>query len=330
MESAAGKGRYAGAVLAEVVRSGFVEGWHTGSVVGLAADGSVALSAGTPSAPVFPRSSNKPMQAAGMVRAGLAVDAELLALAAASHSGEPFHLDGVHRILAGAGLDESALRCPADLPLDEQERAAWLRAGRAPEPLAMNCSGKHAAMLATCVAAGFDTASYLDAGHPLQVLLRREVEDLAGEPVAAVGVDGCGAPLFAVSLVGLARAFATMATADAGFPAGLVAAAIRTHPERLGGTRRDVTALLRAVPGLVAKDGAEGVYAAATADGRAVALKIDDGAARARRPVVVAALRHLGVDAPGLDAVAAAPLYGGGRQVGEVRATLPAAWADPD
>jgi L-asparaginase II len=309
-------------VLVEVVRSGFVEGHHHGSVVALAADGSVALRAGDPDRPVFPRSSNKPMQAVGMVRAGLDLDGELLALASASHSGEPFHLAGVRRILAGAGLGEDALQTPPDYPVDEVEKLAYVRRGGEPVPLAMNCSGKHAAMLATCVRNGWPTATYRDPDHPLQKTLRATLEELAGEPVASTGVDGCGAPLFAISLTGLARAFRAIATADPGTAEHRVAEAIRAHPTWLGGTRRDVTRLIAGVPGLIAKDGAEGVYAAALPDGRAVAFKIEDGASRARPPVMAAALRRLGVEAPVLDELATTPLLGGGQPVGEVRAVL--------
>ena len=307
------------AVLAEVVRSGFVEGHHRGSVVALAADGSRVLALGDPDAAVFPRSSNKPMQVVGMLEAGLDLDGELLALAGASHSGEPFHIDGVRRILAAAGLAETDLQTPPDWPVDEEAKLAVVRAGGQPAPVLMNCSGKHAAMLATCVAAGWDTATYLDPAHPLQQHLLATVARLAGEPVAATGVDGCGAPLFALSLVGLARAFAAIAVAPAGTPEHRLATAVRGFPEWLGGTRRDVTRLVAGVPGMVAKDGAEGVYAAALPDGRAVALKIDDGAQRARPPVMVAALRALGVDEPVLDELAEAPLLGGGRPVGAVR-----------
>lgn len=310
------------AVLVEVVRSGFVEGHHRGSVVALDAGGGVALQAGDPTLPVFPRSSNKPMQAVGMLRAGLDLDGELLALASASHSGEPFHLDGVRRILAAAGLDESALQTPADFPVDEATKLAYVRDGGVPAPIAMNCSGKHAAMLATCVRNGWPTDCYRSPDHPLQVALRETLEGLAGEPVAATGVDGCGAPLFAISLLGLARAFRAISLAGPGTPEHAVAEAIRHNPAWLGGTRRDVTALIAGIPGLVAKDGAEGVYAAALPDGRAVALKIEDGAQRARPPVMVAALRRLGVDAEVLDELAETPLLGGGRPVGTVRAVL--------
>ena len=309
-------------MLVEVVRSGFVEGHHRGSVIALGADGEVAFAAGDPAAAVFPRSSNKPMQAVGMLRAGLELEGELLALACASHSGEPFHLDGVRRVLAGAGLDEAALQTPPELPVDEAERLAYVRAGGEPTPIAMNCSGKHAAMLATCVRNGWPTDCYREPDHPLQQALRDTLEDLAGEDVTATGVDGCGAPLFAISLLGLARAFRAVATAPPGTPEGAVADAIRMYPRWLGGTRRDVTALVAGVPGLIAKDGAEGVYAAALPDGRAVALKIDDGASRARPPVMVSALRRLGVEADVLDELAEAPLLGGGRPVGAVRSVL--------
>jgi L-asparaginase II len=315
--------RYAGGeLLAEVVRSGFVEGRHFGSVVVLGSDGEVMTWAGDVTGPVFPRSSNKPMQAVGMLRAGLDLDGELLALATASHSGEPFHLDGVRRILAGAGIGESALQTPPDYPVDETEKIAYIAAGGVPEPIAMNCSGKHAAMLATCVVNGWSLDTYPDVGHPLQKALQEAVGDLADERIPAVGIDGCGAPLFALTLTGLARAFSRIATAPAESPEGRVAAAIRAHPTWLGGTRRDVSRLVAGVPGLIAKDGAEGVYAAALPDGRALALKVDDGAARARPPVMVAALRRLGVDVTPLGELATTPLLGGGRRVGEVRAVL--------
>jgi L-asparaginase II len=310
-------------VLVEVVRSGFVEGHHRGSVVLLGADGQVTYAAGTFDTPILPRSSNKPMQATGMVTAGLAVTGELLALSAASHSGEEFHLRGVRRILQGAGLDDMALGCPADLPLDESERRAWLRAGRAAQPLAMNCSGKHAAMLATCAVNGWPLASYLDPEHPLQRRLAVTVAELAGEPVAATAVDGCGAPLFALTLSGLARAFRTMVLAPPGTPARRVADAMRAHPRWVGGTRREDSALMAAVPGLLAKTGAEAVYAVALADGRALAVKIDDGAQRAVLVVLAAALRRLGLEAPVLDDIGRAVLTGAGRPVGELRPTLP-------
>jgi L-asparaginase II len=301
------------------VRSGFVESVHHGSVVAVDGAGTVLLSVGDVTGPTFPRSSNKPLQALAMVRAGLDLDGELLALASASHSGEPFHLDGVRRILDGAGLKEDDLQNTPDLPYDEAERRSWIAEDRPASSLAQNCSGKHAAMLATCVANGWDLATYRDPAHPLQQLMSETLAELAGEPVAATGVDGCGAPVMAISLTGLAKAFGRLASAAEGTDEARVARAINAYPEWLGGSGRDVTSLIRGLPGAVAKDGAESVYALGLPDGRGVALKIEDGAGRARQPVMTAALRRLGVDTPALTALARAPVLGHGEQVGEVR-----------
>lgn len=306
-------------VLAEVVRSGFIESRHTGSVVAVKPDGAVVLAVGDPGAPIFPRSANKPMQAVGMLRCGLDIDGPTLALAAASHSGEPAHTALVEAMLADAGLRLGDLGNTADLPLDKNAAADVLRRGGGPAPVFQNCSGKHAAMLATCVAAGWPVEGYLDPRHPLQSALRSTLADMAGEPIAAVGVDGCGAPVLAISLMALARCFAALVRAEAGTPERRVADAMRTWPAVVGGTGRDVTALMLGVPGLLAKDGAEAVYAAATADGAAVAVKIADGGDRAGAPVLVAALRVLGVSAPVLDELAETPVLGGGHPVGSVR-----------
>jgi L-asparaginase II len=312
--------------VAEVWRGDFLESVHHGAVIAQDADGQPVLSAGAPHRPVYPRSSNKPLQATAMVRNGLTLPDDLLALACASHSGEPHHLDGVRRILAAADLPVSALQNTPGLPLDQDALADFYAAGhRTPDALHMNCSGKHAAMLATCVTAGWPTDTYLDPDHPLQRAIRRTVEDLAGEPVAAIGVDGCGAPLLAISLVGLAHAFARIATAHPGTPEGRTATAMRTHPHYVGGTNRDVTTLMTLVPGLIAKDGAEGVYAAALPDGRAAALKIADGSTRARPPVLIAALRALATDLTAVDALprphslATPPVLGHGHPVGTIR-----------
>lgn len=304
--------------VAQVVRSGFVESVHHGSVVVLAPDRSVMIAVGDVTSPVFPRSSNKPLQALAMVRSGLGLDGELLALACSSHSGEAFHRDGVRQILAGAGLEESALQNTPALPFDEVEKRAWLASGRGPESLVQNCSGKHAAMLATCVAAGWSTATYRDPDHPLQRATAETIESLAGESVAAVGVDGCGAPVMAIALTGLARAFAALATATPGTAEARVAEAMRSYPQWVGGTRRAVTALMRGVPGLIAKDGAEAVYAAALPTGLAVAVKVADGSDRAAPVVVAQALRQAGVVAEVLDEVGRPPVLGHGEPVGAI------------
>jgi L-asparaginase II len=276
---------------------------------------------------MLPRSCNKPVQAVAMLRQGLQLDGELLALAAASHSGEAFHIQGVRRILAGAGVTEAALQTPEDWPLDDDTRLALIRSGGRRTRVAMNCSGKHAAMLATCAHNGWDLATYCDADHSLQLAIRTTYAELTGEPVDVVAVDGCGAPLLSTSLVGLARAFRRIALSTEG-PERLVADAIRRHPEYASGTTRDEARLLGAVPGAIAKAGAESCYALALPDGRAVALKTDDGAPRARPVVMTAALRRMGVlDEPGvvrhvLEELETIPVLGGGRRVGEVRAVL--------
>jgi L-asparaginase II len=318
--------------LAEVVRSGFVESRHRGAIAVVDPDGAVVLRAGAVDSPIFPRSSNKPMQATAMLHCGLDLDGELLALAAASHAGEDFHVTGARKILAGAGLTEDALQCPPDLPLDEEARkAVWLGGGHE-QRIYMNCSGKHAAMLATCVAAGWPTASYTDPGHPLQAEVRHTIERLGGEPVTVPpGVDGCGAPLFAISLAGLARAFGALVQADPGSPERRVADAMRANPAWTSGSTRPDRKLVQAVPGLLLKSGADGVQGLALADGRAIAFKIDDGdgARRARIAVAVAVLRAIGADdLPGtdravLDELGRPAVYGGGRVVGEVRVKLP-------
>ncbi len=308
-------------VLAEVVRSGFVEGVHRGSLVVLDSDGSVLHALGDITSPVFPRSSSKPMQAAGMVELGYPGRDAHLAISAASHWGEPHHLVAVREILAAAGLSESDLRTPADWPLGEQAREGLVRTGGHAAPILMNCSGKHAAMLATCVAQGWPLDDYRSVDHPLQQHLTATIARISGEGAAAVGVDGCGAPVVSMSLTALARSFARCVTAEAGSPERLVADAMRAHPAYVGGHGHDATAFMAGVPGLLVKDGAEGVYAAALADGRAVALKVDDGSTRARPLLLAAALRALGVDAPVLAELDELTLLGGGEPVGAVRVT---------
>jgi L-asparaginase II len=186
----------------------------------------------------------------------------------------------------------------------------------------MNCSGKHAAMLALCAAKGWPLDTYLDPQHPLQQLIAETLESLSGDPVSHVGTDGCGAPLMAISLTGLARAFRAIALAPPDSPEGRVAEAMRAHPEFVAGTRRSDTWLMRELPGVVAKVGAECVQAVAFPDGRALAFKIYDGGNRALGPVLARTLATLGVDSPVLDRIADSPLIGGGERVGEVRAAF--------
>ncbi|MEU8694426.1 asparaginase [Streptomyces sp. NPDC048665] len=308
------------APVAHLVRGGVVEGIHYGSVVVLGADGRVEFQLGDIEAAFYPRSAVKPLQAVAMLRAGLPLDGDLLSLAAASHSGEERHLAGTRRILELAGLTEDDLRNVPDMPFDPVVRDAWVREGRLPSRLAQNCSGKHAAMLWTARLNGWTLEDYLDPAHPLQQAIQEIVEDLTGQRVARVTVDGCGAPLFSISLHGLARALARITSAAPGTPEAEVADAMREHAEMASGSGRDVAALMRAVPGLLAKDGFEGVQVAALPDGRAIAVKIADGANRARIPVAAAALARAGVDPGLLTEFAGESLLGGGKPVGCVRA----------
>jgi L-asparaginase II len=317
-------------VLADVIRSGFAESRHRGAIVIIGPDGSLLHQAGAVDVPIFPRSSNKPMQAAGMLRCGLDLDGKLLALAAASHSGEDFHVAGVREILARAALTEDDLQCPRALPREDVFQQEYLREGGEPDRVHMNCSGKHAAMLATCVAAGWPTQTYRDPDHPLQREIKTALGRLAGEVPAATGTDGCGAPLFALSLTGLARAFGSLVLAAPGSAERAVADAVRAHPAWTSGTNRSERALHEAVPGLLVKSGAEGVQAFALADGRAGAVKIEDGTPRAIPAITVALLRILGADAgegvdrDALDQIAEVPVLGGGQVVGGIRPVLPA------
>ncbi|MBL1106454.1 asparaginase [Streptomyces sp. 5-8] len=307
------------APVAHLIRGGVVEGMHYGSVVVLGPDGQVRFQLGDIEAAFYPRSALKPVQAVAMLRAGLPLDGELLSLAAASHSGEERHLAGARRILELAGLTEDDLRNVPDMPYGPAVRDTWVREGRQPSRLAQNCSGKHAAMLWTAKLNGWSLDDYLDPEHPLQQAVAEIVEDLTGQRVARVTVDGCGAPLFSVSLHGLARALARITSAAPGTPEARVADAMREHAEMASGSGRDVAALMRAVPGLLAKDGFEGVQVAALPDGTAIAVKIADGANRARIPVAAAALARAGVDPGLLTEFAGEPLLGGGEPVGCVR-----------
>lgn len=311
----------AGVPLIEIERSGVVESLHTGHLVVLDAAGEIRFSAGTPEQPIFARSSLKPFQAVGMLRSGLRLAPPELALGTASHSGSTLHRELIAAELAAAGLTESDLDCPPALPIGPAELRSYLRDGLEESRLAMNCSGKHTAMLLACLANDWPVSGYLDPAHPLQRLLADTVADLAGEPVQTTGIDGCGAPLFAISLAGLARGFARIATAAAGptpGPERQVAEAMRAHPELVAGEGRAATTLMRTFPGLIAKDGAEGVFAAALPDGGAVAVKIDDGASRAADLAVVMGLRHLGLAGPEVTDLTTLPVLGGERPVGRI------------
>jgi L-asparaginase II len=301
-----------GEVLAEVTRTGVVESVHSGHIVLLNADGSILFQMGDPTLDIYSRSSLKSIQASAMVRAGLDIEPRLLALVCASHSGTPMHQQGAQAILAKVGLDEHSLKCILDRPLDEE-----LRRTSEPTRLAMNCSGKHAGMLATCVINGWSTETYLEPTHPLQLAIKAEVEAMSGEKVVVTSVDGCGAPLFLFSLLGLARAIRNL-TISAEQIHQDVAQACRDFPEMVAGPGRLGTRMMQNIPGLFMKEGAEAVNVASLPDGRTLAIKISDGNQRAMSAITSAALAKFGVDAH------EAPIntLGAGLPVGTIRATF--------
>jgi L-asparaginase II len=261
------------------------------------------------------------VQATALLAAGWTPrSAAELAIGAGSHNGEDGHRELAARILAAAGLGADDLGCPVALPQHELTRGRWLADGRAPDRLAMNCSGKHAAMLAACVAAGWPTDGYLARDHPLQQAIEARLAEAAGEEVTAVVVDGCGAPQHALSVTGLARGVLSLVEAPAGTRDRSVADAMRAEPWFVAGTGREDTELMRAVPGLLLKGGADGVHVAAMPGRGAVALKMDDGGERGRTPALSAGLIRLGVPADVLAPWLRTPVSGGDEVVGDVRA----------
>ena len=302
-------------VLAEYVRDGVVESEHRGFLAALNADGSIFKSLGDVETKIFPRSTVKCAQASAMVRSGLDLEPRLLALAQSSHSGDEMHLNGAREILASVGLSESALQCALDRPLGDAERRAW--GERPPTQIAMNCSGKHAAMLATCVKNGWPIETYLEQSHPLQLAIKAELEDLAGETISLTSTDGCGAPLFLLSLIGLARAVRAITISTDPVHQSVMSAA-RAFPEMVGGVGRHNTEMMQQVAGLFMKDGAEAVNVCSLDDGRTFVFKVSDGSLRAFRTIVHACLKDFGIDTP----LTLEKVMGGPRVIGTIRATI--------
>lgn len=305
------------AELAVVLRGGFPESRHFGMLAAFDAAGQPALDAGDPDAMILPRSAVKAFQAIASLRAGAPLAGETLAIAAASHPGGAEHVAAARAILQGAGLTEEALGCPPALPGDPTALRDAHVAGAEPRPIWFNCSGKHAGMLAACVASGWDTATYLHPEHPYQRIVRDVMEEYCG-PVGTVTVDGCGAPLFGITVRGLARGFHRLATAPPDSHAGFVAAAMRAYPHLVAGRGHANELLMRAIPGALAKGGAEGVLAVALPTGEAVAVKAIDGAARPTTIAALAALEAIGADITGAAELRSTPVLGGGRGVGAV------------
>ncbi len=302
-------------MLAKVTRGDLVESLHLGHLIVLNTDGSTYLSKGSPKLPIYPRSAIKSLQAAAMLKAGLKVEENELAIICASHSGSQSHIDLVTKMLTLRGISTSQLKNAVDKPLGEKEKIIW---GEKPaSQLAQNCSGKHAGMLITCQKNGWDMKSYLDLNHPLQVTIKNEIEVLAGEKVSATSVDGCGAPLFAISLIGLVRAISNLVKSSDLVYQEIVSACTK-YPELVAGDGRLTTRMMQAIPGLFMKEGAEGVQVCALSDGRVIAIKIIDGSWRPVAPIIMEIFRKWGVEMPD----ESVKIYGGSSVVGQIIANI--------
>ena len=302
-------------VLAELIRSGLVESTHSGYLILLNSDGSDLLVLGDVDAEMYPRSAIKSLQAAAMVRNGLKLNPEQLALVCASHGGTIRHQEVALEILKSVGLSESDLQNTPDRPIDRKTRKEW--GDKPATALAANCSGKHAGMLATCVVNGWDIKSYRAIDHPLQLAIANEISELTGQPINRVSIDGCGAPLFSMSTRSIAAAARQMRIdADPVF-AEVIAACLK-HPEMILAEGAFDTKMMREIPGLLVKGGAESVMLASLSDGRAIAWKISDGGNRANGPLMKAALAKFGITLAGENI----DVLGGGTVVGSLSATF--------
>ena len=307
--------KLAGDVLAEVTRGGVVESLHLGHLIILNSDGSTYLSKGSPELSFYPRSAVKSLQASAMLKAGLTVSDEELAIVCASHSGNQIHIDLVTKMLADRGIPLSAMGNASDRPLGEKEKITW--GDKAGTQLTQNCSGKHAGMLITCQQNGWDLSTYLEMGHPLQIAIKNEIELLAGEKVSTSTFDGCGAPLFAISLTGLAKTFSTLVKSNDLVYKQIVTACTK-YPELVAGEGRLTTRMMRSVPGLFMKEGAEGIQVCALSDGRVIAIKIIDGSWRPVAPIIMEVFKRWGVLMPD----ESVKIYGGASVIGEVIAKI--------
>jgi L-asparaginase II len=303
--------------LVAVTRAGWPESVHRVHIAVCDAAGDLLAAAGDPWRVAFMRSAAKPLQALPLVESGaaatLALEPQHLAIACASHRGLPLHTAAATELLARAGLDPGALRCGVHPPEDREAAAALQAAGRAPERLHNNCSGKHAGMLAASRHRGWPLEGYLEADHPLQ----REIAAIVAEvsrAAPALGVDGCGVPTFALPLAAMATAFARFGcgrglAAPRAAAAERLASAMAAHPDLIAGPGH-VNSVLLALHGdaLVAKGGAEGVWCAALrgdGPGLGIAVKVEDGADRASAVAMLAVLDALGLPGgadPRLDA----------------------------
>lgn len=312
-----------GVVLAALTREGIAESLHHGVVCVVDHTGKVLLQRGNSAAVVYPRSTLKPLQAAAVLSTGVGLTTLETALATASHSGSLEHRSAITEFLHRHGFTADDLQCPVDWPLGSQERADLVAIGGSASRVAMNCSGKHASFLAACAHRGFDTTNYLEAQHPLQTLIAGAIEEWTGENISFSSTDGCGAPLHALSLQGLATGIARLSRGESPESAALLSA-VQAHPWALDGKNRANTVTIETIGG-IAKIGAEGLVVIGTPEGVAVAVKIMDGSMRATTPVALEALLLVGAitshQRDTTNSVVSEPVTGGGRIIGglEVR-----------
>jgi L-asparaginase II len=313
------------APLVEVTRGSITESRHRGHVVAVDGDGQIVATLGAPETVTYLRSSAKPLQAVPLVASGAAdrfgFTPQEIAVACGSHSGEPIHEETVAAMLGKIGLDASALKCGVHEPFSKEATHELRERREPPRVLQNNCSGKHTGMLALALHLGGATETYDQPSNPAQLAIARTVAEFSGIPLEdiAVGVDGCGVPVFGITVRAMALAYARLVAPPDGFDAETrdaatrIVAAMRTHPELVGGTSERLdTELMRAAAGVISKVGAEGVYtvgvepSARWPRGLGLALKIEDGEDRRARPtVVIESLRQLGVlDDATMDALA--------------------------
>jgi L-asparaginase II len=293
--------------LVHVMRGGRVESVHRGHVAVVDAQGRLFAWAGEPRALVFPRSAFKPFQAVPLVESGAwarsGLGAEALALVAGSHGGTDRHAEIARSILRAAGATEADLRCGSHPPYDDATAAALRDRGEEPGLIRHNCSGKHAGMLLLARHLGAPLPTYVDPDHPVQRRIFDRFAEILGEPWAdpVPAIDGCSAPTPRMPLTTLAHAFALLATgrdASGTEAPALVSIrdAMRGHPDMVAGEGRLDTLLMRALPGVVSKAGAEGVHVTGIPErGIGIAVKIEDGTRRALGPAVTATLEALGL-----------------------------------
>lgn len=317
--------------LATVTRDGFVESRHVGSAVVLDPEGEIVGSYGAPEALVYPRSALKPFISVAVMTSGITLRGEDAAIATASHTGTMMHVAKVKTLLSRVGLDERALQCPPMYPENADARELVIRDKLRAQPIFHGCSGKHAGLLAACVTNDWSIDTYLDTDHPIQVKIREVIERLSGERPTAPTIDGCGTPLYAMSLVALARGMQRIAMSNSSSPfalhreAGALGQAIRENPVIIRGPGEPESIAIERL-GVVSKLGFEGVQLTVAPNGTAVALKTLDGSLRPGIPVALALLARHGGLSP--EAVAetmplVSPMFlGGSRPIGTVIPTV--------